>query len=92
MQVSTNKASAPPLTLLTLRLQSLPNTRNHQNEIVAFAIVQNSRFFIDKPARKSQIFDNYYTGVTRSSDCALPANFAQHLTSASGRRVKPRSL
>lgn len=87
VSATTNKTSAPPLTLLSLRLQCLPNARTHQNELAAFAMVTNSQFFIDKPARKSHIFDNYFTVVTQPSGCTFPPKFSDHLKTPSGRRV-----
>ncbi|GFR77685.1 DNA polymerase, partial [Elysia marginata] len=64
----------PPLTVMTLNLQTLPNPKTKQNEIVAAACLLHTGFHMDKPAPK-QSFQQHFCVITKPSDCIFPFDF-----------------
>ncbi|GFN73923.1 DNA polymerase, partial [Plakobranchus ocellatus] len=64
----------PPLTVMSLNLQTLPNPKTKQNEIVAAACLLHTDFYMDKPAPK-QIFQQHFCVITKPSDCIFPFDF-----------------
>ncbi|RUS87909.1 hypothetical protein EGW08_004325 [Elysia chlorotica] len=74
VSVSDVHLSPPPLTVMTLNLQTLPNPKTKQNEIVAAACLLHTDFHMDKPAPK-QTFQQHFCVMTKPSDCIFPFDF-----------------
>ncbi|KAL5004890.1 hypothetical protein ScPMuIL_018346 [Solemya velum] len=65
----------PPLVTMTLTLQTLPNPKTHQNEIIGAACLTNSSFSMDKPAPKQQPFEQHFCVISKPNDCIFPFDF-----------------
>ncbi|KAK3783769.1 hypothetical protein RRG08_063431 [Elysia crispata] len=74
ISVSDVHLAPPPLTVMTLNLQTLPNPKTKQNEIVAAACLLHTDFHMDKPAPK-QTFQHHFCVMTKPSDCIFPFDF-----------------
>ncbi|CAK8686705.1 DNA polymerase alpha catalytic subunit-like [Clavelina lepadiformis] len=62
---------APPLVVLSLNMQTLPNLKTHQNEIIGVAGLVHNSFPIDKSAPKPA-FQQSFFALTKPSDCIFP--------------------
>ncbi|BFZ06575.1 hypothetical protein BsWGS_09614 [Bradybaena similaris] len=84
ISVSADNQPPPPLVVMTLNLQTLPNPKTRQNEIVAAACLVHSDFRMDKPAPKQQ-FQQHFCVITKPSDCIFPFDFRDQVMKQSGR-------
>lgn len=74
VSVSEVHLAPPPLTVMTLNLQTLPNPKTKQNEIIAASCLLHTDFHMDKPAPK-QAFQQHFCVITKPSDCIFPFDF-----------------
>ncbi|CAG5130361.1 unnamed protein product, partial [Candidula unifasciata] len=82
--VCSDNQPPPPLVVMTLNLQTLPNPKTRQNEIVAAACLVHSDFHMDKPAPKQQ-FQQHFCVITKPNDCIFPFDFKDQVTKQAGR-------
>nr|XP_034328264.1 DNA polymerase alpha catalytic subunit isoform X1 [Crassostrea gigas] len=76
--VNDQQLTPPPLVVMTLNLRTLPNHKNHQNEIVAATCLVQESFSIDKPAPKNP-FQQHFCVLTKPSDSLFPFDFREKL-------------
>uniref|UniRef100_A0A0B7B4I6 DNA polymerase n=1 Tax=Arion vulgaris TaxID=1028688 RepID=A0A0B7B4I6_9EUPU len=79
ISVSDNQSSPPPLVVMTLKLQTLPNPKTRQNEIVAAACLVHCDFQMDRPAPK-QPYQQHFCVISKPSDSIYPFDFRDQIT------------
>lgn len=76
---------SPPLTMLTLLLRTMLNTRTQEHEIVCAIGLVTQKFCLDKATMPSTInkqqtfYDSYFCALTKSSDVIFPFDLQKQL-------------
>ncbi|PVD18466.1 hypothetical protein C0Q70_21015 [Pomacea canaliculata] len=65
---------SPPLVVMALNLQTLPNIKKHQNEVVAVGALIHNSFHMDRPAPEP-IYQQHFALISKPSDAILPFDF-----------------
>ncbi|KAL4220500.1 DNA polymerase alpha catalytic subunit [Mactra antiquata] len=81
---SDKSLNPPPLTVMTLNMRTLPNTKTHQNEIVAISCLIHNSFYMDKPAPDPP-FQQHFCVICQPSDCIFPWDFKDKIQKESKR-------
>ncbi|CAL1543599.1 unnamed protein product [Lymnaea stagnalis] len=82
--ISETNQPPPPLVVMTLNLQTLPNPKTRQNEIVAAACLIHHDFYMDKPA-PSQRFQQHFCVISKPSDLIFPFDFREQVKKMTNR-------
>ncbi|CAI9736724.1 DNA polymerase alpha catalytic subunit-like [Octopus vulgaris] len=75
ISINKEKPPIPPLVVMTLNLRTLPNPKTRENEIIAAAYLVQKSFGIDKPAPKTQFFNEHQCVISQPANCIFPFEF-----------------
>ena len=79
----------PPLTILSLLLKTMLNTKNQEHEIIMACGLVSNKFHLEKATNSNsnaknqpvQMFDSYFCALTKPSGGVLPYDFEKHVKS-----------
>ncbi|XP_067131539.1 DNA polymerase alpha catalytic subunit [Centruroides vittatus] len=84
--LATEKELIPPVTVLSLSLQTVINPNNQQNEIIAASCLIHSKFPLDKSA-PNQPFQSHFCVFSKPSTCVFPYGFQKLLPNYKNTKV-----
>ncbi|XP_060090074.1 DNA polymerase alpha catalytic subunit [Heteronotia binoei] len=68
--------SPPPLVIMSLSMKTVQNTKTHQNEIMAIAVLVHHKFCLDK-APPEPPFQTHFCVISKPNDCIFPYDFKE---------------
>eukprot|EP00731_Ephydatia_muelleri_P030456 Em0021g979a len=78
IQVLKDQPPPPPLTIMSLAMKTVFNTKTHSNEVVCLGAVVHPAVGLDKPSPKRH-FTSHFCGIRRLADMEFPFGFEEAL-------------
>ncbi|TMS09148.1 DNA polymerase alpha catalytic subunit [Larimichthys crocea] len=76
--------SPPPITVMSISLKTIQNTKTHHNEIVSLAALIHYEFHMDK-APPQPPYQSHFCVVSKPSDCIFPYDFKDAVKKKNGK-------
>uniref|UniRef100_A0AAY5JXK8 DNA-directed DNA polymerase n=1 Tax=Esox lucius TaxID=8010 RepID=A0AAY5JXK8_ESOLU len=74
----------PPLTVMSISLKTVQNTKTHHNEIVSLAALVHHRFHLDKAPPRPP-YQTHFCVVSKPNDCIFPYDFKEAVKKKNGK-------
>ncbi|XP_034428633.1 DNA polymerase alpha catalytic subunit isoform X1 [Hippoglossus hippoglossus] len=74
----------PPITVMSISLKTIQNTKTHHNEIVSLAALVHYEFHMDKSAPRPP-YQNHFCVVSKPGDCIFPYDFKEAIRKKNGK-------
>ncbi|KAK2859391.1 hypothetical protein Q5P01_004011 [Channa striata] len=76
--------SPPPVTVMSISLKTIQNSKTHQNEIVSLAALVHYQFHMDK-APPQPPYQTHFCVVSKPADCIFPYDFKEAVRKKNGK-------
>ncbi|XP_062235856.1 DNA polymerase alpha catalytic subunit isoform X1 [Platichthys flesus] len=74
----------PPITVMSISLKTIQNTKTHHNEIVSLAALVHYEFHMDKAAPRPP-YQTHFCVVSKPADCIFPYDFKEAIRKKNGK-------
>ncbi|XP_067343066.1 DNA polymerase alpha catalytic subunit isoform X2 [Channa argus] len=74
----------PPVTIMSISLKTIQNSKTHQNEIVSLAALVHYQFHMDK-APPQPPYQTHFCVVSKPADCIFPYDFKEAVRKKNGK-------